>query len=49
MVEVVNHAEGIIHETESKMEEFKAQLPTEEVRRTKHYNDLFFNNFCLVF
>lgn len=30
-VETVNQAEGIIHDTESKMEEFKAQLPDEEV------------------
>lgn len=30
-VEAVNQAEGIVHDTESKMEEFKAQLPTEEV------------------
>lgn len=31
-VEAVNQAEGIIHDTESKMEEFKDQLPAEEVR-----------------
>lgn len=31
-VEAVNSAEGIIHDTESKMEEFKDQLPAEEVR-----------------
>lgn len=31
IVEVVNQAEGIIHDTESKMEEFKSQLPEEEV------------------
>lgn len=30
-VEAVNQAEGIIHDTESKMEEFKEQLPKEEV------------------
>lgn len=30
-VEVVNQAEGILHDTESKMEEFKEQLPKEEV------------------
>ncbi|KAK7870364.1 hypothetical protein R5R35_000537 [Gryllus longicercus] len=29
-VEAVNQAEGIIHDTESKMEEFKDQLPKEE-------------------
>lgn len=35
-VEAVNQAEGIVHDTETKMEEFKDQLPKEEVR------------FCLV-
>jgi len=30
-VEAVNLAEGIIHDTESKMNEFKDQLPKEEV------------------
>lgn len=30
-VEVVNQAEGIIHDTEAKMEEYKSQLPQEEV------------------
>ena len=34
-VETVNQAEGIIHDTESKMEEFKDQLPKEEVRRER--------------
>lgn len=29
-VEVVNTAEGIVHDTETKMEEFKDQLPKEE-------------------
>ena len=28
----MNQAEGIIHDTETKMEEFKDQLPTDEVR-----------------
>ena len=28
----MNAAEGIIHDTESKMEEFKDQLPADEVR-----------------
>ena len=31
MVEVVNQAEGIIHDTESKMDEYKDQLPADEV------------------
>lgn len=30
-VEAVNQAEGIVHDTESKMEEYKSQLPQEEV------------------
>lgn len=30
-VEAVNQAEGIVHDTESKMEEYKEQLPKEEV------------------
>lgn len=34
-VEAVNQAEGIIHDTESKMDEFKDQLPGEEVRRKR--------------
>lgn len=33
-VEAVNMAEGIIHDTESKMEEFKDQLPADEVGDT---------------
>ena len=39
-VETVNQAEGIIHDTESKMEEFKDQLPKEEVR-------IYFRKFSL--
>lgn len=35
-VEAVNQAEGIIHDTESKLEEFKAQLPQDEVRLYIH-------------
>lgn len=31
-VEAVNMAEGIVHDTESKMEEFKDQLTTEECK-----------------
>lgn len=30
-VEAVNQSEGIVHDTETKMEEFKSQLPQEEV------------------
>ena len=30
-IEAVNQAEGIVHDTEAKMEEFKAQLPQDEV------------------
>ena len=32
LTEAVNQAEGIIHDTETKMEEFKEQLPSDEVR-----------------
>lgn len=31
-------AEGIVHDTESKMEEFKDQLPTEEVKHMAIYH-----------
>lgn len=31
LIEVLNQADSIIHDTESKMEEFKDQLPKEEV------------------
>ena len=31
-MEAVNSAESIIHDTDSKMEEFKDQLPADEVR-----------------
>ncbi|GJQ73079.1 Hsc70-5 [Trypoxylus dichotomus] len=34
-VEAVNQAEGIVHDTESKMEEFKSQLPAEECDKLK--------------
>lgn len=34
-VEVVNQAEGIIHDTESKMEEYKDQLPNDEMEKMK--------------
>lgn len=30
-IEAINQAEGVVHDTESKMEEFKDQLPKEEV------------------
>ncbi|ESO00354.1 hypothetical protein HELRODRAFT_185768 [Helobdella robusta] len=33
VVEAVNSAEGIIHDTESKMDEFKAQLPSDECKK----------------
>jgi molecular chaperone DnaK len=35
IVEAVNLAEGIIHDTESKMDEFKDQLPAEECQKLK--------------
>lgn len=35
MIELVNQGEGIVHDTESKMEEFKSQLPAEECEKLK--------------
>ncbi|XP_013414429.1 stress-70 protein, mitochondrial [Lingula anatina] len=35
IVEAINHAESIAHDTESKMDEFKDQLPTEEYDKLK--------------
>jgi molecular chaperone DnaK len=35
LIELVNQAEGIIHDTETKMEEFKEQLPAEECSKIK--------------
>lgn len=32
IVEAVNQAEGIVHDTEAKINEYKAQLPADEVR-----------------
>lgn len=37
-VEAVNMAEGIIHDTESKMEEFKDQLPADEVGASRSWS-----------
>ena len=31
MIEAVNLAESVVHDTETKIEEFKDQLPAEEV------------------
>merc|ERR1711862_434516 len=31
----VNQAEGVLHDTESKVEEFKDQLPSEDVQKIK--------------
>lgn len=42
-VEAVNMAEGIIHDTESKMEEFKDQLPADEVSVKLFFSHLFSN------
>lgn len=36
-VEAINQAEGIVHDTESKMEEFKDQLPSEECSKLKEH------------
>ena len=34
-VEAINQAESILHDTESKMEEFKDQLPSEDAAKMK--------------
>lgn len=34
-IEAVNQAEGVVHDTESKVEEFKDQLPAEEVTKIR--------------
>lgn len=34
-IEAVNQAEGVLHDTESKMEEYKDQLPADEVSKIK--------------
>merc|ERR1712212_939586 len=35
IIEAVNQAEGIIHDTESKMEEYKDQIPSDEYEKLK--------------
>merc|ERR1712142_1142061 len=35
VVEAINQGESVIHDTESKMEEFKDQLPAEETTKIK--------------
>jgi len=37
LVEVINSAENIIHDTESKMEEFKDQLPSDECQKLREH------------
>ena len=40
MIEAVNQAESVIHDIESKMDEFKDQLPPDEVIHVcVHYSD----------
>merc|ERR1711963_663889 len=34
-IEAVNQAEGVLHDTESKVEEFKDQLPADDVQKIK--------------
>ena len=34
-VEAINQAEGVLHDTESKMDEFKDKLPAEDVAKMK--------------
>lgn len=36
-IEAVNSAEGIVHDTETKMEEYKSQLPSEEYAKMKEH------------
>ena len=48
MVEISNQAEGIIHDTESKMEEYKDQLPAEEVRKVSLVYHHFSLKHCLL-
>lgn len=36
LVEVINQAESIVHDTESKMNEYADQLPKEEVQFTSN-------------
>ena len=40
MVEEVNRIESILHDTESKMEEYKDQLPSDEVNSKMFKSDL---------
>lgn len=40
-VEAVNQAEGIVHDTETKMEEYKSQLPQEEVIMIVYFVHIF--------
>jgi hypothetical protein len=47
-VEAVNQAEGIIHDTESKMNEFKDQLPKEEVRECLSFHLHCWQMLCAV-
>ncbi len=35
LIEEINKAESIIHDTESKMDEFKSQLPQDEYKKLK--------------
>lgn len=46
-VEAVNQAEGIVHDTETKMEEYKSQLPQEEVRSLHNYYYYFMTDIIL--
>lgn len=50
-VEAVNQAEGIIHDTESKLEEFKAQLPQDEVSICimHYYIKSLFYHICIIY
>lgn len=51
MVELVNQGESIVHDTETKMEEFKSQLPAEEVEIlfSKLWKSVFLLKFVFLF
>ncbi|SPP74664.1 blast:Heat shock 70 kDa protein cognate 5 [Drosophila guanche] len=40
LIEIVNQGESIVHDTETKMEEFKSQLPAEEVSKSAKQGSL---------
>lgn len=47
MVETINQTEGMLHDTESKMEEFKSQLKDEDVSRSPSFTIVCLPTFLL--